>query len=204
MRRASLVLAALLAAGCSDRPDNTSEWRNVLHWKKAASAPSATTQQKQVYADSVAAFVQKHPTHSRAREVYQTIQLDFARELASLGRYQDAIRFYRAVLAHDPMNAAAIKGLEEAADKLAVTRPKLLALEKGMTQHQVARLLGKPIPGWTARTKRRESVIDSWYYRKTDGSIAGVYFRDGELFAAEENSQARLSPLTGNTTAQTN
>jgi hypothetical protein len=40
-------------------------------------------------------------------------------------------------------------------------------------------------------------VIESWYYRTNDGRVAGVYFRDGELFAAEENSQARLTPLTG-------
>ena len=48
----------------------------------------------------------------------------------------------------------------------------------------------------SVRTERRESVVESWYYRKNDGGIAGVYFRDGELFAAEENSEAKLAPLT--------
>jgi tetratricopeptide (TPR) repeat protein len=200
-RYATVTVAALLLASCggSDNRDNPSEWRRVLHWKKAAAAPTATVQQKQVYADSVAAFVEAHPTHSRARQVYETIQLDFARELASLGRYQDAIRFYRAVLTHDPQNEKALKGIAEAADHLAVTRQKLLALEKGMSQHDVAKLLGKPIPGWTARIRRHDSVIESWYYRKSDDTIAGVYFRDGELFAAEESSQARLAPLTRST-----
>lgn len=196
--------AALLLASCGAADsDNTSEWQRVLHWKKAAVAPSATAQQKQVYADSVAAFVQAHPTHSRARQVYQTIQLDFARELASMGRYQDAIRFYRAVLASDAQQPQALKGLADAADHLAVTRVKLLALEKGMSQHEVAQILGKPIPGWTAKTRRHDSLIESWYYRKNDGTIAGVYFRDGELFAAEENSEARLSPLSGTTSPST-
>src|SRR5262245_15216690 len=98
-----LIVAALLAAGCGAASDSgNAEWLHILDTKKAAVAPNATAQQKQVYADSLAAFVRTHPTHDRAREVYQHIQLDFARELASLGRYQDSIRFYRAVLAHDP------------------------------------------------------------------------------------------------------
>jgi len=191
------AVAALLLAACGTSPDSDQEWLRVLSSKKAAAAPNATAQEKQVYADSLAAFVRKHPTHSRGREVYQHIQLDFARELASLGRYQDAIRFYRTVLSHDPQQEAALKGLNEAVDHLAVSRQKLQALEKGMSQHQVAKLLGKPIPGWKVRTERRDSVIESWYYRTSDGRLAGVYFRDGELFAAEENSQARLTPLSG-------
>jgi hypothetical protein len=81
-------------------------------------------------------------------------------------------------------------------DHLSVSRAKLLALQKGMSQHDVAKLLGKPIPGWSLRTERRDSVVESWYYRKSEGGIAGVYFRDGELFAAEENSQAKVVPLT--------
>ena len=197
MRPRFLLVLLVLATSCSsDVADNQSEWLHVLARKKAAVAPMATVQQKQVYADSLAAFVGKHPTHSRAREVYHHIQLDFARELASLGRYQDAIRFYRSVAAADPSNEAAIRGLEDAADHLAVSREKLLLLEKGMSHREVAHILGKPMPGWTAKRKRRDAVLESWYYRKTDGGVAGVYFRDGELFAAEENSQARLAPLT--------
>lgn len=195
---AALLLLAACGAG-SDSTDN-GEWLSVLNSKKAAVSPNAGPREKQVYADSLAAFVQRHPTHSRAREVYTNIQLDFARELASLGRYQDAIRFYRAVLSHDPQQADALNGLREAVDRLAVSRPKLLALEKGMSQHDVAKLLGKPIPGWIVRTERRDSLIESWYYRTGDGHVAGVYFRDGELFAAEENSQARLTPLSSSAT----
>ena len=190
------VFVALLVAcgGASD--DSSSEWLHVLKHKKAAVAPAATTHEKQLYADTLGAFVQRHPQHSRAREVYQRIQLDFASDLASVGRYQDAIRFYRAVLTNDPHNEAATRGLREAVDHLAVSREKLLALEKGMSQHDVAKVLGKPIPGWTKTNDLRESTIDSWYYRTTAGGVAGVYFRDGRLFAAEENSGAKLSPLT--------
>lgn len=196
MRR-SLVLLGVALAACSagDPSDNSSEWLHVLRHKKAAVSPNAPVAAKQAYADSVGAFVARNPTHSRAREVYQHIQLDFARELAAIGRYQDAIRFYRAVLTHDPRNEAATRGLADAVDHLAVSREKLLSLQKGMSQREVARILGKPIPGWQVRYDRPESTVDAWYYRRTDGALAGVYFRDGVLFAAEENSHAKLAPL---------
>jgi hypothetical protein len=189
-------LFALVACSGSDFPDNSPEWLRVLARKKAAAAPNATARERQMYADSVAAFTRKYPAHGRAREVYQRIQLEFARELASLGRYQDSIRFYRAVLNSDPTNAAALRGVADAFDHLAISRPKLLALQKGMSQRQVAHVLGAPIPGWTVHTDRRDSVIDSWYYRTTEGGVAGVYFRDGELFAAEENSHTKIVPLS--------
>jgi hypothetical protein len=189
------VVLLFLACSGDDATDNSREWLHVLRHKKAAVAPNATPQQKQAYADSLGAFVQKHPTHSRAREVYQRIQIDFASELASLGRYQDAVRFYRAVLIHDPANADAQRGMADAVAHLAVSREKLLQLEKGMSQRQVAHILGKPIPGWTARVERRDSVIEAWYYRKVAGGIAGVYFRDGELLVAEENSNAKIAAM---------
>ncbi len=197
MRRC-IALLTLLAASCgaNDGPDHSVEWLRVLNRKKAAVTSTASQVQKQVYADTLAAFVDTHPTHGRAREVYQHLQLDFARELLTLGRYRDAIRFYRAVLSHDPHNAEALRGISTAVDHLAVSHDKLLALQKGMSQHDVVQLLGKPIPGWSVRTERRDSVVESWYYRKNDGGVAGVYFRDGELFAAEENSEAKVVPLT--------
>jgi tetratricopeptide (TPR) repeat protein len=196
LRRIAPLLAILIAS-CSRTKtvDTADEWVSVLHRKKAAISAEATPRQKQAYADSLAAFVARYPTHARAREVYHHIQLDFASELSSLGRYQDAIRFYRAVLAEDPKNQAASNGLKIALDRLTVSRGKLLALEKGMTQREVAKLLGKPIPGWTARTERPDCTIEAWYYRTSDSGVAGVYFRDGTLFAAEANSHQKLVPL---------
>ena len=194
MRR--LVVLALFAAACrANAPDTTGEWRGILRQKQAAAAPNATARDKQAYADSLGAFVEHNPSHSRAREVYQRIQIDFARELAALGRNQDAIRVYRAVLAHDPGNAEAAQGLSDAIDRLAVTRAKLVQLERGMSQHDVARILGKPIPGWTERTERPDATIDCWYYRTAEGGVAGVYFRDGALFAAEAKSHEKLAPM---------
>jgi tetratricopeptide (TPR) repeat protein len=194
-RIAPLLAIVVVACGRTHSVDISGEWVRVLHQKKAALSSQATPRQKQAYADSLAAFVTRYPTHARAREVYHHIQLDFASELSSLGRYQDAIRFYRAVLADDPKNQPAANGLKIALDRLTVSRDKLLLLEKGMSQHDVARLLGKPIPGWSARTERPDCTIDAWYYRTSDRGVAGVYFRDGTLFAAEANSHQKLVPL---------
>jgi hypothetical protein len=197
VRRFSILVLLAVMTGCGGTTsDDSSEWLHVLRHKKAAAAPGATARDKQAWADTLGAFVQRHPQHSRAREVYQRIQLDFAHDLASVGRYQDAIRFYRAVLIADPHNDAAALGLRDAVDHLAVSHEKLLSLEKGMSQHEVAKILGKPIPGWTKTNDLREATIESWYYRTRSGGVAGVYFRDGKLFAAEENSSAKLSPLT--------
>lgn len=188
----------LLLAACSNDANSAldRDWLAVLHHKKAAVSPQASPRQKQIYADTLGAFVQEHPQHSRARAVYERIQLDFARELASIGRYQDSIRFYRAVLAHDPANPEAAHGVADAVDHLAVTHSKLLALEKGMSQHQVAQLLGKPIPGWTSTHEHAEVTNESWYYRTSEGGIAGVYFRDGVLVAAEATAHEKVAPLT--------
>ncbi|HEX9160908.1 MAG TPA: hypothetical protein VF980_04305 [Thermoanaerobaculia bacterium] len=195
--RAHVAIAAgfLLVAGCGaapDQRDHQAEWRDVLRHKKAAASPQATPVARQMYADALSSFVQRHPGHSRAREVYRRVQLEFANELASLDRCQDAIRVYRAVLTADPKNDEAKRGLEAAASRLAVSRQQLLSIDIGMTQKDVARILGKPIPGWTATTDRASTTIEAWYYRTTTGAIAAIYFRDGEVFAAEEQSQARV------------
>lgn len=200
--RSCLISALFLMvfAGCADRgtqtADHQAEWRGVLEHKRAAVAPDAKAEHKQVYADSVRAFVEKHPDHGRAREVWQVLQLEFADDLAALGRQQDAIRFYRAVLAHDATNEHAARGLATAVERLAISREKLLALEKGMSQREVAAILGKPMPGWSAKNKRPEATFEAWYYRTRGGAVAGVYFRDGKVFAAEENSSAKLGRLS--------
>lgn len=196
VRRVTTILTLGIALlGCSsknDGVDRQAEWREVLENKKAAVANQASPVQKQVYADSIAAFVRRHPDHNRAREVYHRIQIEFADELSERGRPQDAIRFYRSVLNHDARNQRARQGLSLAIDRLAVSREKLLQLEKGMSQREVAKVLGKPIPGWTNRQSRRGGTIEAWYYRTSSGNVAGVYFRNGQVFAAEESSDAKV------------
>lgn len=192
------AFSLLLLAACVERdaqPDHQAEWRDVLRHKKAAVARGATPEDKQRYADSVRAFLQKHPNHSRAREVWQRIQIEFADDLAALGRYQDAIRFYRAVLAFDPKNDDARRGLDVAMSRLAVTREQLLQLEKGMSHREVASILGKPVPGWSAKKDRPGAKMEAWYYRMQGGGLAAVYFRNGKVLAAETAAHAPLGRL---------
>lgn len=189
----SIVVLVLLRCGAApDQPDHQAEWRDVLRHKKVAST-KPTPRARQVYADALAGFVRRHPGHSRAREVYDRIQLEFATDLSALGRYQDAIRFYRAVLVSDPHNETARRGLDIALDRLAVSHGKLESIEIGMSEKDVAHILGKPVPGWTVTTDRPSATNEAWYYRTTDGGVAAIYFRDGRVFAAEEKSQARVS-----------
>jgi hypothetical protein len=191
------LLGGVVLSGCAGdgQPDHQAEWRTVLQHKTAATAPDASPAHKQVYADSVRAFVRKHPNHSRAQGVWQRLELEFARDLTAIGRYQDAIRYYRAVLIDNPESEEARRGLAIAADRLAVTREKLLGIEKGMSQREVASALGHPMPGWSATNRRPEATFDAWYYRTTTGGVAAVYFRDGVVFAAEESSHIRISRL---------
>ncbi len=199
MRVFALVAAALallaIACGGDVQPDHQSEWRDVLRHKKNAMAADASPDHKQIYADSVHAFVRKHPKHGRAREVWARLQLEFADDLAAAGRYQDAIRFYRAVLTDHPENEHARRGLAIAADRLAVTREKLAQLTKGMSKREVASVLGQPLPGWKAEARRTGAKFEAWYYRTSSGGVAGVYFRDGKVIAAEENSDSPLGRL---------
>lgn len=167
----------------------------MLRHKSAAVAADAKAEHKQLYADSVRAFVQRHPEHKRAREVWQRLQLDFADDLAEMGRHQDAIRIYRAVLAQDNENEHASRSMAVAAGRLAVSRDRLLELRKGMSARNVASLLGKPMPGWIVRNERPEATIEAWYYRTRGGGVAAVYFREGKVFAAEETSHAKLGRL---------
>lgn len=197
-----MVLSAglLLGSACGvggGESDHQAEWRQVMSRKEAAAAANATLGDKQAYADAVSAFVTRYPDHGRAREVYRRIQVEFADELASLGRQQEAIRVYRSVLTHDPSNQLATRGLNDAVANLTVTPVKMKGLEKGMSRRDVANLLGKPLPGWTRVTPRGSGDVEAWYYRSASGGVAGIYFRDGKLFAAEENSQEQTGRWKG-------
>lgn len=191
------LLGVLLLAGCAAEPDvdHQAAWRETLRHKKAALAPEATAEHKQLYADAVRSFVEKHPEHGRAQEVWARLQLGFADDLAEAGRYQDAIRFYRAVLIHHPENEDARRGLAIAADRLAVSRDRLVTLSKGMSGRQVVQILGKPLPGWKKETRRGDARFEAWYYRTRAGAVAAVYFRNGKVIGAEESSDARLGRL---------
>lgn len=193
-----LPVLAVFLLSCNEASvtaEDHDQWREVLRQKREAVAPDATPEKKQIYADSVRAFVQKYPHHGRGREVWYRMQLEFADELSERGRYHNALRFYQAVVEHDPLNEHARRGIATTVERLAVTRDKLLLLEKGMSKRQVAHILGKPIPGWTVTRKSGTADSEAWYYRTKAGALAAVHFRDGDVIAAEEDSGARIGRL---------
>ncbi len=186
------LLLVIVGCGAKEEAHHRTEWRDVMSRKQVASVPNAPPAARQAYADALSAFVTRYPDHGRAREVYRRIQVEFADELAQHGRYQEAVRVYRAVLTHDPSNALATRGLNAAVANLMVTPGRLAQLERGMSRREVAQILGKPLPGWSVVRDRGDTAMEAWYYRTAAAGVAGIYFRDGKLFAAEENSQERL------------
>ncbi len=193
------IVLVIVALGCEHRRDSEearAAWLRVLQSKKVAVAPGAPVEVRQAYADALAGFVRTYPGHSRAIEVYRVTQLDFATELTGHGRHEEAVRMYRDVLARHPHDAAALAGLNQSLARLVVSRAKLLELEQGMGQRDVAHLLGKPAPGWSTRRQRQGVAIESWYYKTDGGGVAAVHFREGRLFAADEQSNRPLAPAS--------
>lgn len=188
-------MLATRCGGSGSEADHQAEWRDVLRHKQAATVPGAPPDRKQVWADAVHAFVEKHPGHGRAREVWQVMQLEFADDLLNHGQAHQAIRFYRAVLARDPGNERAARGCERASARLVISRQQLGEIARGMRQREVTAKLGRPVPGWTHRVERRGTTFEAWYYR-TGRGLAAVHFRDGRVIATEETSSARVGRLS--------
>lgn len=172
-------------AGLED--DVHGEWRAVLELKKEAdNAPEADrAAARQAWAAALLEFTNRYPEHGRARQVYKELELDFARLLARRGRYEEAIRYYQAVLQDDPGHEVARAELDLAERRRFVTADAVAALRRGMSKDDVSERIGVPAPGWSRRLERDGTTIDSWYYPRSDGGVAGVFFRNGELFAAE-------------------
>jgi hypothetical protein len=195
-----LAVAAFLAvaAGCSpsvlDDPV-AAEWRGVMEAKREwqDAAPAHRTAAHQAYIDRLTAFVRSHPDHGRGRQVYEEAELEFARDLATRGEYDRAIAYYQSVLRTNPGHADAQVELEAAERRRFVTPEALGALRSGMTPEEVRERLGQPLPGWSRTMRRGDSTIVSWYYRRRDGGVAGVFFQNGRLFAAEHQQPVRLA-----------
>ncbi|HSN69281.1 MAG TPA: hypothetical protein VLV48_08555 [Thermoanaerobaculia bacterium] len=200
MRKITLLLlfpAFLAMSGCSpgalDDPV-AAEWRSVMAAKKEwRQAPGGERlRAHQAYIDRLAAFVRSHPDHARARAVYEEAELEFARLLASRGEYDRAIEYYASALRSNPGLEEARSELRAAEARRFVTQQALAGLRAGMSRAEVLERLGHPLPGWSRSMRRGDSVVDSWYYRRPDGGVAGVFFKNGRLFAAEFGHPIRL------------
>ncbi len=196
MKRFSLAL--LLVAACV-RPaidsSQVEDWRAVLRQKEAwlRAAPPQQMEAKQRWADALGGFCRRYPSHLRAARAREELELEFARELWKKGHRQQAVRFYKVVLERNPKNDEARRELARLTEADTVSREELTSLSKGMSQKEVSARLGTPLPGWKREFRQGSTVTESWYYSRTDGGVAGVYFADGRLFAAEFNEPIELT-----------
>lgn len=199
MRKITLfaLVVPLLFAGCREIPYDEQahrEWRRVLEVKRAAlDAPRERRMEaKQAYVAALTAFLRAHPDYERAGTAYESVELEYARLLASRGRPDEAVVYYRSILESNPGHREARAELEELERKRFVTVESFGSLRKGMSQAEVEEQLGRPMPGWSRSHVRGAIVTESWYYRRRDNEVAGVFFRNGELFAAEFDGPVRL------------
>lgn len=187
----ALVTTILLLPLACSRPlpdgDEQIRWRAILDLKRQLTGPQApgAPDVRQQYADALHAFVTRYPQHGRATQVYQRLELDFARQLADQGRFEEAIHHYRAILALDANCREAGIGLADAANRMTVTREELAAVGKGMSRDKVARILGHPRDGWIETVEKRGGKTECWYYRGADGGLASVFLASGRVFATD-------------------
>ena len=190
MRLPALLLLILLCLCCSPPVETSVEqqqWLDVLSAKKRylQARGKEADRLKQAYVDALTRFVRGYPSHGRAREVYEQVALDFADQLMSQGRYDEAAKFYRGILSRSPARIEAREKLARATDQFSVSDADLARLRRGMSRSEVTEILGAPSPGWTRTIRKGATLFESRYYRRDDGRIAGVHFSNGKLFAAE-------------------
>lgn len=190
MRLPALLLLLLFCLCCSPPVEHSVEqqqWLDVLSAKKRylQARGKEADRLKQAYVDELTRFVRGYPSHGRAREVYEQVALDFADQLMSQGRYDEAARFYRGILSRSPARIEAREKLARATDQFSVSDADLARLRRGMSRSEVTEILGAPSPGWSRTIRKGTTLFESRYYRRDDGRIAGVHFSNGKLFAAE-------------------
>lgn len=182
-------------AGGHAQPDNGApdslQWGEVLmkkeQWSRAVAArASNATAKRQEWADAVALFAEAHPEHVQARATQEQLVLEYARELATAGRYAEAAAVYQSLVARRPADAALKAELAGIRERQTVTREELRKVVSGQSRLEVQRELGVPPPGWT----RASGGSEAWYYPRPDGGVAAIFFADGKVFAVEYESAA--------------
>lgn len=194
----AIVLGAVLLALGHDEPlELQSEWLHVLRLKanyQRADKQGAKDSEvrRQEWTNAVVAFARAYPQHSRARQVHEDLVLDRARVLAKEGRSDEAIGFYRALSARNRENQFVQRELKELLARKNVECARLAGLLRGMSRQQVLDVLGEPPGGWKSSKGQGALKVESLYYPTLKGPVAGVFFVNDELFAAECGERIEL------------
>src|SRR5688500_12620634 len=128
----------LAFAACGDEtaknspPSVAVDWLCVLAENMdAVKAAESDVAVKQRYADALLAFIRKYPEHARAREVYDDLQLSFARELSARGDYSSALRYYDDLLSRRSASDIAAERAE-VRSRQSVDPAEIEKLQRGM------------------------------------------------------------------------
>ena len=187
----AIVLAAVLLVLGHDEPlELQSEWLRVLrlksNYQRADKLGAKDSDAKrQEWTNAVIAFSRAYPQHSRARQVHEDLVLDRARVLAREGRSEEAIVFYRALSARNRDNQLVQRELRELLARKNVDCARFAGLLRGMSRQQVLDVLGEPPVGWKSSKGQGPLTVESLHYPTLKGPVAGVFFVNDELFAAE-------------------
>lgn len=186
-----LSLAGLVLSACPRQSatvnTDVEEWRLVLHAKKTALKKDDPATREQ-YAARLLKFVQDHPDHARAREVYTELEIDLARDLTARGDYDRALQYLRDVQSREPQNRRLQAQLAETLDLESVDPTEVAAVKPGMTFDAVRATLGAPPPGWTRKNGVR---YESWFYRNSAGGTAAVHFDAGRVIAVDYDARRK-------------
>lgn len=194
---AILLAGVLLALGHDEPLELQNDWLRVLRLKasyqRAAKFGAKDSElRRQQWTNAVIAFAAAHPQHARARQVHEDLVLDRARVLAREGRSEEAISFYRALSARNRQNEIIQRELRELLARKNVDCARLAGLLRGMSRQQVLDVLGEPPGGWKTSKGQGPLTVESLYYPTLKGPVAGVFFVNNELFAAECGERIEL------------
>ncbi|MEO8216621.1 MAG: hypothetical protein ABI718_06020 [Acidobacteriota bacterium] len=200
MRKPVLLLMILLPAtlwALFQRPSPSDEvqqqWLHVLslkrNWVDASRRqdPSAVSH-RQLWADALTEFTKAYPEHERAAKAKEDLTVEFAQELYRQGRYSEAAGLYRSVLDRNGGRNDVRDALDRALSRMSVSKPDFDRVRQGMSPENVQTLIGLPADGWKKTMGSGDDTVEAWFYRRSGGGLAGVYFSHGKVFRTEFES----------------
>lgn len=216
MRRLSLILVVLIAAGCAStalptRPNDrewnalSTEYARIETLRRSATEASPQSDRKKRIEAQLQLWLKLEPSYStfidqlkeyfvrtsdpRASRIYVTEKIRMADEYADLlSRYDRAINLYHAALQVDPSNETARRKLAEAEAKRFIAFDTFSAVKPGMSEAAVRSSIGMPREDWIKQVIQKNRAYSVWIYPKPAGGAAAIYFENGVVYHTNWNA----------------
>lgn len=189
-RLSCLLLGVSLLAACGGGAapaGDARSWQSVKNldqnWRNAPKSEAAKARQRWI--DALREFVVAHPNQEQARNEWDKVALEFARDLERQGRYRAAAPYLEAILEHRPDDDTVSAELAQVRQRMTVSDATLKDIHPGMTRDEVEDLLGPPRPGWSTTARNGEHSAEAWFYEHEDGGKASIHFVDGKVFQVD-------------------